>query len=278
MINNYLTFDVEDYFQVSAFEKNIPKENWSDFESRVERNTSIFLNILSEYDLKATFFVLGWVAEKYPNIIREIDNAGHEIACHSYYHRLVYNLSPREFRDETLKSKDLLENIIGKKIIGYRAPSYSITKKSLWAFDILEELGFKYDSSIFPIYHDRYGIPDSPRFMYKLPDHDLIEIPISTSLLGGRKIPISGGGYFRLFPYFFTKMLLKRINVKENQSFNFYLHPWEFDPEQPRINNITMFSKFRHYINLDKTHDRFIKLINDFKFTTMGTVISKGHE
>jgi polysaccharide deacetylase family protein (PEP-CTERM system associated) len=266
MITNYLTVDVEDYFQVSAFEDIVGKDKWEHYPLRVEENTKKILDIFDSYNVKATFFILGWIAEKFPALVKEIDAKGHEIGCHSYYHRLVYDLTPDEFREDTRKTKDLLEHLTGRKVLGYRAPSYTITKRSLWALDILEELGFAYDSSIFPIYHDRYGLPGAPRFEYKLPDHDLIEYPISTSIIMGRKIPVAGGGYFRLFPYWFMRMALKKINVREQQPFIFYFHPWEIDPGQPRMKNSRPLSKFRHYLNLSKTTDRLRCLLEDFSF------------
>ncbi len=267
MLKNYLTIDVEDYFHVTAFENEIKFEDWGNCKSRVVDNTKKLLEILSSAgETKGTFFILGWVAEKHPEIVKEIDANGHEIACHSYRHRLVYSLSPDEFRSDLLKAKNILEDIIGKKIIGYRAPSYSITNESIWAFDIIEELGFKYDSSIFPISHDLYGIPDAPRFKYNLLEHNLIEYPISTTKIFGIKVPFSGGGYFRLFPYSLTKMALNKINNNENQPFVFYIHPWEIDPEQPRISGAGFLSKLRHYNNLGKTTNRFMKLLQDFHF------------
>lgn len=266
-ITNYLTIDVEDYYHVSAFKKTVKFENWQNYESRVVKNTRKILEILSSVrETKGTFFILGWVAEKYPELVKDIDANGHEIACHSYKHRLVYDISPDEFRSDLIKAKSILENIIGKKVIGYRAPSYSITKRSLWALEILSDLGFEYDSSIFPIPHDRYGIPDAPRFIYELLEQNMVEYPISTSIIFGLKLPISGGGYFRLFPYSFTKMALSKINKHENQPFVFYIHPWEIDPKQPRINGTGIFTKLRHYNNLGKTAKRFTKLLQDFQF------------
>lgn len=263
---NYLTIDVEDYYHVSAFEHTVGHEKWDNYGSRVGKNTDIILDLLDQYDVHATFFVLGWIAEKFPQLVRDIHTRGHEIACHSYYHRLVYNLTPDEFRDDTKKAKDLLEHITGSKVKGYRAPSYSITNNSMWALDILRELGFKYDSSIFPVYHDRYGVPDAPRFKYKIPGKNLIEYPISTSLIFGKKISVAGGGYFRFSPYAFTKYLLKKINEKEKQPFIFYIHPWEIDPEQPRINGVGIIARFRHYNNLSRTLNRFRRLLEDFSF------------
>lgn len=263
---NYFTVDVEDYFQVAAFEKVIQQTQWNMYPSRVERNTNKILEILDAHGVKATFFIVGWIAEQYPFMVKEIANSGHQIACHSYRHKKIYLQTPDEFRQDTKNARDILEDITGQSITGYRAPTYSITKKSLWALDILEELGFKWDSSIFPIHHDNYGIPDAPRFEYKLPDHDLIEYPISTAFFFGRRVPVAGGGYFRIFPYWFTRMGLRKINQEEKKPFIFYLHPWEVDPDQPRVNNAGWKSRFRHYHNLDKTEGRLNQLLQDFHF------------
>lgn len=265
-ITNYLTIDVEEHFQVAAFEDVISSKNWSDHDSRVSRNTEMLLDLLDDYDTKATFFIVGWVAEHHPELVLEIRGRGHDIGCHSYMHKKIYELTQDEFRADTRKAKNILEQIIGEKILGYRAPSYSITMKSLWALDILEELGFEYDSSIFPVHHDNYGIPDAPRFKYHHSKQNLIEYPISTAKVLGYNVPVAGGGYFRLFPYWLTKKLLNIINDQEKQPFMFYLHPWEIDPGQPRVNNSKMLSKFRHYNNLNKTKERLEKLLNDFKF------------
>jgi len=265
-ISNYLTIDIEDYYQVSAFEPIVGLAKWDQYPSRVEKNTRRILQALERHNVKATFFVLGWIGEKNPHLIKEIMEKGHRIGCHSYEHRLVYNLSPKEFKQDTHRAKDILEQITGKRVRGYRAPSYSITRRSLWAFDILENLGFEFSSSVFPVHHDRYGIPDAPRFKYKVPGHDLVEYPISTTRCLGRNIPVSGGGYFRLFPYRLTKMALLRINKQEHQPFVFFIHPWEMDPEQPRMNGASAVSRFRHYTNLSKTEERFEKLLGDFDF------------
>jgi len=198
--------------------------------------------------------------------VKKIAANGHLVGCHSYQHRLIYTLSPSEFREDTHRAKDILEQITGGTVTGYRAPSYSITKRSLWAYDILEEQGFQYSSSVFPILHDRYGIPDAPRFTFRVPGHNIIEYPISTVPFLGRNVPVSGGGYFRIFPYWFTKIGLSRINNREHQPFLFFIHPWETDPEQPRMKGASALSRFRHYTNLRKTSERFRKLLNDFAF------------
>lgn len=265
-MQNYLTIDVEDYFQVAAFADIVSPGSWNDMEPRIQTTMPVILDLLKEHGVRATFFVVGWLAEKKPELVRHIVAEGHEIGCHSYWHRKIYELTPEEFRQDTLKAKAVLEKISNKAVSAYRAPSYSITKKSLWALDILKEAGFTTDSSIFPIRHDLYGIPGSPRFPYRLSRQGIDEFPISTSVLLGRNIPVAGGGYFRLFPYWFTKFALKRINQKENQPFVFYLHPWEIDNGQPRFKKARLLSKFRHYNNLDKTLGRFKRLLNDFEF------------
>jgi polysaccharide deacetylase family protein (PEP-CTERM system associated) len=273
-IQNALTVDVEDYFQVSAFAKNVAPHDWDNFSLRVERNTHKLLDLFDERQIKATFFVLGWVAERENSLILEIANRGHEVACHGYSHQLVYNQTPDVFRQETIRSKSLLEDIIQQPVRGYRAASYSITNRSLWALDILAEAGFDYDSSIFPVRHDRYGIPDSPEFPYVLdtPEgHKLVEFPLSTAKLMKYKLPIAGGGYFRLYPYWLSRAGLRQINRKE-KPFIFYLHPWEVDPEQPRI-SASRLSRFRHYNNLDKCEDRLRQLTSDFQFTTVEKVL-----
>ena len=265
-MQNYLTIDVEDYFQVAAFADIVSPEKWDAMEQRVQNSITPILRLLKQHKVLATFFVVGWVAEKHPDVVRAIINDGHHVGCHSYWHRNIYDLTPEAFREDTLKAKTVLESICGREITAYRAPSYSITKKSLWALDILSALGFKVDSSIFPIRHDIYGIPDSPRFRYNLPQQGMEEFPISTAVFFGQNIPVAGGGYFRLFPYWFTKLALTRINKKEKQPFVFYIHPWEFDKTQPRFRQARPLSKFRHYNNLSKTRYRLKRLLNDFDF------------
>lgn len=276
LIRNYLTIDVEDYYQVSAFETVSAPSSWDTLPSRVQRNTKVVLDILDTHKTKATFFIVGWIAERHPSLVREIVSRGHEVGCHSYLHRRIYTLTPDEFREDTKKAKDILEEITGQQVLSYRAPSYSITEKSLWALDVLAELGFMYDSSIFPVYHDTYGIPDAPRFRYQLKDHQMVEFPISTAHFFGCNIPVAGGGYFRLFPYWLTRALLRTINFQEKQPFVFYLHPWEVDPEQPRFRNAPALSRFRHYNNLTKTEGRFRRLLQDFNFGPIKTSIANG--
>ncbi len=265
-ITNYFTVDVEDYFQVSAFEKVIEPAQWDSYPCRVERNTDAILALCDRHDVRGTFFVTGWIAERYPGLVREIARRGHEVACHSYWHRKVYDLTPDAFRQDTVQAKKVLEDIIGRPVLGYRAPSYSITRRSLWALEILAELGFVYDSSIFPIYHDTYGMPDAPRFPYHLTEYGLWEYPLTTLSVANLRLPIAGGGYFRLFPYRFSAWALERINRREEQPFIFYLHPWEIDPDQPRMNGAGWKSRFRHYNNLSKTEARLQRLLKRFRF------------
>ena len=330
---NILSVDLEDYYQVSAFDSVVKRQDWDKYESRIERNTHRLLDILNgsmrhsqsaiRNPVRATFFCLGWIAERYPGLIKRIKKEKHEIACHGYAHKLVYKQKKEEFREDIRKAKAILEDITGDEAIGYRAPSYSITGQSLWAFEILREEGFRYDSSIFPIHHDRYGIADAPRFPFiismngnntfefiilnmdteatknyspvplinqgnslshfsvnstnsinatkpsaiaGLAPSSLLEFPLSTVRLLGQNIPISGGGYFRLFPYSIIRKGLKHLNQRGKMPFVFYLHPWELDPDQPRMNGISRRSRFRHYLNLEKTETRIKNLLGDFNF------------
>lgn len=275
---NALTIDVEDYYHVSAFESIIKFEDWGRFESRVEKNTLKILELLNTFKIKATFFILGWIAERSPQMVKEIQKEGHEIACHGYRHQLVYEIGPERFREDITRSKRILEDIIGKEVIGYRAPSYSITKKSLWGLNILAEEGFKYDSSIFPIRHDRYGIPDFSRFSKKINLNgkgEILEIPLSTIQLFGKNIPIAGGGYLRLLPVRFIEWGIRSLNKKENQPAIIYFHPWEIDPEQPKLNGSRV-SVFRHHVNIGKTFSKLKRLFNNFKFGPIREVFSAG--
>jgi polysaccharide deacetylase family protein (PEP-CTERM system associated) len=274
-MKNAMTIDVEDYFHVSAFASTIKFSEWDGYACRVEANTEKLLDIFDDGGIKATFFVLGWVAERYPALVQAIAARGHEIACHGYSHRLVYDQSPAEFRGETERSKRLLEDLVQTPVNGYRAASYSITARSLWALDILVELGFSYDSSVFPVRHDRYGVPGSSREPYRLrtpAGYSILEFPLTTVELARYRLPVSGGGYFRLFPYFLTQWALASVNQREGRPFIFYLHPWEIDPEQPRI-EAGWLSRFRHYNNLDRCEPRLRQLIADFEFGTVESVL-----
>lgn len=269
-VPNALTVDVEDYFHVAALAPSIHRDSWTSRESRVVGNTRNLLAIFEQFGAQGTFFVLGWVAERYPELIREIAARGHEVACHGFSHRLVYEQSLEEFREETRHAKNLLEDITGSAVLGYRAASYSIVRESLWALDVLVELGFVYDSSIFPVHHDRYGIPDAERAPHRLSTpnkQSIVEWPLSTAKAFGISIPVSGGGYFRLLPYWLTRWGLTSINRREQRPFVFYLHPWEIDPGQPRV-AASRLSRFRHYTNLGKCEMRLRRLLGEFKFGT----------
>lgn len=274
-IQNALTIDVEDYFQVAALAEAVDQDDWGSMEYRVEANTDRLLALFDERGIRATFFTLGWVAERSPALVRRIRDAGHEIASHGYSHQLVYNQSPEVFREETRKSKAILENITGEPVTGYRAASYSITAKSRWALDVLVEEGFTWDSSIFPVHHDRYGMPGTPHEPYLLRTPNggtLTEFPLSTCPIGQYRMPIAGGGYFRLFPYSLSRWGLGWIN-RAGQPFIFYLHPWEIDTGQPRL-KVKAFSKFRHYNNLDKCMGRLERLLGDFRFGSVSDVLA----
>jgi polysaccharide deacetylase family protein (PEP-CTERM system associated) len=272
---NAMTVDVEDYFQVSAFEGQISRLHWDSFESRVCRNTERLLEMFDEANVTATFFVLGWVAERFPALVQRIAAEGHEIASHGYEHRLVYELTPAEFAADLRRAKMVLEDAAGRPVVGYRAPSYSITERSLWAFDVLIAEGYAYDASVFPIHHDRYGIPQSPRHPYRVHREGgaLWELPGSTVRLGGQNFPIGGGGYFRLLPYGWTRRGIAAVNEREGKPVMFYLHPWEIDPGQPRLGG-SFVSRLRHYRNLDKTESRLRKLLSEFEFGTAMAMLS----
>jgi polysaccharide deacetylase family protein (PEP-CTERM system associated) len=269
-VPNALTVDVEDYFHVSALAPSVHRDSWASRESRVLGNTRRLLELFEHVRVRATFFVLGWVAEREPQLVREIAAGGHELACHGFSHRLVYEQSPQEFREETLRSKRLLEDATGAPVHGYRAASYSIVKRSLWALDILAEAGFAYDSSIFPVRHDRYGIPDAERKPHRLTTPggaSIVEWPLAAARILGFRLPVAGGGYFRLLPYAVSRWGLASINRRERQPFIFYLHPWEIDPDQPRV-PARWLSRFRHYTNLDKCEPRLRRLLGEFRFGT----------
>jgi len=275
-LKNAMTVDVEDYFQVSAFEPYISKNQWDYIPHRVEANTDKILDLFQVHGIKATFFTLGWVAERYPNLIQRIINGGHELACHGYEHIRVTEQSPIEFRNDVSRTKKLLEDLSGKEVKGYRAASYSIVKTNLWALDVLQEEGFKYSSSIYPVKHDLYGIPDAPRFVYEpIENKTFKEIPISTIRFGNKNLPCGGGGFFRLYPYVVSKWAFNRVNRKEKQPGIFYFHPWEIDPDQPRQSGLNWKTQIRHYLNLQRMENRLDQLLKDFNWDTMENVFLK---
>jgi polysaccharide deacetylase family protein (PEP-CTERM system associated) len=270
---NAMTVDVEDYFQVSAFEKIIDRKQWDSIACRVEDNTRKILALFKRHNVKATFFTLGWVAERYPQLVKDIVADGHELACHGQNHIRVTEQTPEQFRADIIQSKRLLEEISGVVVNGYRAASYSIGASNLWALDILEEAGFLYSSSIYPVKHDLYGMPDAPRFSFRPTEKGtLIEVPVTTTQIMNKNFPCGGGGFFRLYPYALSKWAINRVNKKDNQSAVFYFHPWEIDPDQPRQKAANFKSRFRHYLNLHKTEARLDRLLGAFNWGTMQQV------
>jgi len=273
MIKNAMTVDVEDYFQVSAFERYIKRDDWDRLPCRVEANTQKILDIFHEHNVKATFFVLGWVAERYPALISRIVEEGHELASHGYEHIRATTQTPEEFRQDVIKTKALLEDLGGCEVKGYRAASYSIGASNLWALQELQDAGHVYSSSIYPIHHDLYGMPDGPRFLFYPNGADgLIEVPVTTFTVGKQRFPCGGGGYFRLFPYPLYRLALKRVNTKDNESGVFYFHPWEIDPEQPKQEGLDLKTKTRHYMSLGKMEGRLKRLLTDFSWGRMDDI------
>ncbi|MBF0444480.1 MAG: DUF3473 domain-containing protein [Magnetococcales bacterium] len=272
-----MSVDVEDYFQVAAFEGHIPLEKWDNWPCRVEANTDHMLALFDQYNIHATFFILGWVAQRFPALLQRIVAAGHEVAGHGMNHVRIFRQTPKEFMADIVTSKKLLEDISGQKVVGYRAPTYSINQDTLWALDLLNEAGYSYSSSIYPVHHDIYGMPDAPRFPY-YPRQDVVsgkrgilEVPITTTLLGNHRIPCGGGGYFRLYPFALTRWAWDRVNG-EGQPGVFYCHPWEFDPEQPRVPNLNWKTRFRHYLNLGLMESRLKKMLVSYKWDRMDKV------
>lgn len=273
-ITNALSIDVEDYFQVSALAPHFPKSKWDSVECRVERNVDRILALLHEYGVKATFFTLGWIAERYPKIVRLIVMEGHELASHGFAHERASDLTRGAFLADVQLAKAVLEDIGGVDVRGYRAPSFSIGKQNPWAHEVLLEAGYEYSSSIYPVVHDHYGVPDAPRFPYKH-ESGLFEIPITTVHALGRNWPAGGGGYFRLLPYPMSRWCIRRVNEQDRRPAIFYFHPWELDPEQPRVAEASAKSRFRHYVNLDKTEARLARLLADFQWGRVDEVFLK---
>ena len=267
-LRNVVSVDVEDYFHAEIFSGVVRRSDWDRCPTRVELNTRRLLELFGTCNVQATFFIVGWVAEKFPHLVREIAALGHELACHSYWHRLIYRLKPEDFREDTHRAKSVIEQVAGQSIYGYRAPTYSIVDASLWALDILVELGFSYDSSIYPIHHDRYGMPGAPRapFRIRTASGSLTEFPLTTFQFAGHRFPVGGGGYLRLLPTWYTSMGIKRAH-NDGLPIITYIHPWEIDPEQPRL-PVKLLSRLRHYANLSRTHDRLADMLNTETFTS----------
>ncbi|MGV8056417.1 MAG: XrtA system polysaccharide deacetylase [Smithellaceae bacterium] len=303
---NVLTIDVEDYFQVQALSSAVKPQDWPLVECRVEKNTHLILDLLDDSAVgnscrqRATFFMLGWIAERYRGLVREICSRGHEVASHGYWHQMISFQGPKQFREDVRSTKHILEDITGKAVVGYRAPTYSMTPETPWAVRILLEEGYKYDCSIAPVYHDYYGMPTAPRypFVWSLQKsqsasggsddnnrdreescdaRELFEFPVSTIRIFGHNFPCAGGGYFRILPYPMTRRALKHINLN-GRPFIFYLHPWELDPGIPRVTNIPLLSRFRTYTNLSKTKERFVRLLSEFRFMPVNAFFSNTPE
>jgi polysaccharide deacetylase family protein (PEP-CTERM system associated) len=272
-LTNALSVDVEDYFQVSALAPVIDRASWPQRECRVVRNVERLLDLFAGSQARATFFTLGWVAERYPDLVRRIVKEGHELASHGYDHLRASEQSRPEFEQDVRRAKGLLEDLGGGRVRGYRAPSFSIGDRNAWAFDVLLEAGYRYSSSVYPIRHDHYGSPDAPRFAYAARP-GLLEIPLTTTRMFGRNLPAGGGGYFRLAPYRLSRWALRRVNAIDRQPAIFYMHPWEIDPQQPRLPGTSMKTRFRHYVNLDKTETRLGRLLQDFRWGRIDEVFA----
>jgi len=270
---NAMTVDVEDYFQVSAFERYVPRESWNQTPTRVEANVDRILEMFDQQGVKATFFTLGWIAERHPQMVKTIAEQGHEIASHGWSHVRVTQQNREQFRDDVVRTKGELESLTGQQVLGYRAASYSIGESNLWALDVLNETGHRYSSSIFPIKHDLYGMPDAPRFAFHPHDDDFVEFPVTTVKVANRNLPCAGGGWFRLIPYAGMRWAMRRVNQIDQESVIFYFHPWEIDPAQPRMQGLDAKTRFRHYLNLDRTQDRLKRLLKDFRWGKMSDLL-----
>lgn len=272
-ITNAFTCDVEDYFQVSALAPHFPRNQWDSVPCRVEANVERVLELLDGHGVRGTFFTLGWIAERFPQLVRRVADAGHEVASHGYGHQRASELTPEAFRADIRLAKAILEDITGRAVTGYRAPSFSIGTANLWAHDCIAEEGYRYSSSVYPVRHDHYGIPDAPRFPWRLPS-GLVEVPITTLHLFGRNWPAGGGGFFRLLPYALSRWQIAHFNTRDKRPAVFYFHPWELDPDQPRVTDATTKTRFRHYINLSRTAARLDRLLSDFSWGRADEVFS----
>jgi polysaccharide deacetylase family protein (PEP-CTERM system associated) len=270
-IANALTVDVEDYFQVSALAPHIARADWERIPCRVERNVETILSLFAESGARATFFTLGWIAERYPGLVRRIVAEGHELASHGHGHLRINEQTPAEFTQDIARAKALLEDLSGTEVKGYRAPSFSIGRRTLWAFERIAQAGYRYSSSVYPVRHDLYGMPDAPRFAYR-PRPDLLEIPVTTAAVLKRNLPAGGGGYFRLLPYAVSRALLRRVNQVDARPGIFYFHPWEIDPAQPRVPGTSLKTRFRHYVNLRRTEPRLRRLLREFRWRRMDEI------
>jgi polysaccharide deacetylase family protein (PEP-CTERM system associated) len=274
-VQNALSVDVEDWFQVGAFETVIDRKDWDSLECRVERNTDAVMALFEEAGVKATFFTLGWVAERYPSLIRRIVDAGHEIGSHGYGHDRVFNFTPDQFAADLLRSRRLIEDAAGVAVTGYRAPSFSIDQRTPWAHEILAEQGYTYSSSVAPVKHDHYGWADAPRFAFRpVAGSDFLEIPVTTAQLGPKRLAAGGGGFFRLLPYAFSRWAIRQVNDDEQRPAVIYFHPWEIDPDQPRVANAPIKSKLRHYTKLDVMADKLRRLPRDFRWDRLDKIVA----
>jgi len=271
-IINAMSVDVEEYFQVSAFERRVTRDEWDSWPSRVEQNTGLLLDLFANCGVSATFFCLGWVAERHPALIRRIVDEGHELASHGWDHTRVHDMDRARLRQDVIRTKSVLEDIAGRPVLGYRAPTFSIGKRNLWALGVLKEAGYVYSSSIFPVRHDLYGFPEAPRSAFTDADSGIIEVPMSTLRLFDRNLPFCGGGYFRLYPYTVTRWAMRRVNQSEGRPCIFYMHPWEVDPDQPRPSSLSLRTRFRHYLNLDRVAGRLERLLKDFRWDRMDRI------
>ncbi|WP_374550553.1 XrtA system polysaccharide deacetylase [Sphingobium yanoikuyae] len=276
MMHNALSVDVEDWFQVGAFERTIDRSDWEGLTHRVERNTDAVLDLFAQAGVTATFFTLGWVAERYPALMRRIAEAGHEVASHGYDHARVFTFTPEQFRADLRKARAILEDASGQKVSGYRAPSFSIDPRTPWAHPILAEEGYAYSSSVAPIRHDHYGWPDSPRFAWKpVAGSELLELPVTTAKLGQRTLAAGGGGFFRLLPYGFSRWAIRQVNGQAQRPAIIYFHPWEIDPDQPRVAGAPLRSRVRHYTNLSVMAAKLRRLTQDFAWTRVDALVAQ---
>lgn len=275
-MRNALSVDVEDWFQVGAFETVIDRKDWDSLECRVERNTDAVMALFDDAGIKATFFTLGWVAERYPALMRRIVGAGHELASHGYAHDRVFTFTPKQFADDLERSRKIIEDASGTLVTGYRAPSFSIDQRTPWAHEILAEQGYTYSSSVAPVKHDHYGWAEAPRFAFRpVAGSDFLEVPVTTAQLGPKRLAAGGGGFFRLLPYAFSKWAIRQVNFDEQRPAIIYFHPWEIDPDQPRVANAPIKSKLRHYTKLDVMAEKLRRLPKDFQWERLDAVVAR---